>query len=368
MKEIASPGIRSVLIPVLEFTRSGGNRVLSRLASEWKKRGVQVEFLVEWTDSKPYFPTTAGLSFCGSGRKGLDIGLSLLRRLHILLRILNLARGIRSKKPASDLIFASYSFTAISCFLAGCRSNTIYYIQGYDPEIFATKRTLSAWIAASLARLSYTLCRKQIVNSEHYLSYPAVTARVAIPPGIDLDIFRPKDKPGEISSEIVRVGIVGRAERHKFRPALAAYRELLKTGVRTKLLVAYDLIPRQYLEETGEYEVITPGDDIELASFYRKCDVFLALSDFPQGAFYPPLEALASGTSLISNRFFLVSSQNSWIVDSQTHIDELFLSLCRDAPQRIEKATTGIRDVRKIAWPAVAKDFLAEAERLLGKG
>jgi glycosyltransferase involved in cell wall biosynthesis len=354
----------SIAIPVLGFTASGGNRVLSKLADQWTEMGVKVDFIVE-NKSKPYFPTNARILRCSTGTFWTDLLSGPLRHFGILKSIFNLASTLRKSSNKYDLVIASHSFTAIACYLSGCSSKTVYYVQGYDPEVLQTKGSFSSWIASNLARLSYVLCRIQIVNSSHYLKYKLINSCHVVPPGLDLDIFSSKSCPGEFSGTVIKVGIIGRKELHKVRPVIESYLRLRACAKNTKLIIAFGNIESSYLNGIGEYEVVKPRNDEELASFYRYCDIFLALSDFDQGAFYPALEALATGTALVSNGFYKATSKNCWIVNKTDNIDDLLGNMISNSLLRKKKAEQGLNDIKELNWSSIANLFLDYSKQIV---
>ena len=51
----------NILIPVLSLSKSGGFRVLTKLANTWIEDGHSVTFVVLKSKSKPYYPLNANL-------------------------------------------------------------------------------------------------------------------------------------------------------------------------------------------------------------------------------------------------------------------------------------------------------------------
>jgi glycosyltransferase involved in cell wall biosynthesis len=352
-----------VLIPVIGFVPAGGNRVLCCLATEFVRLGIEVDFLVLDAETRPPFSTAARViyantidSSCIADRVGGKWG--------IVRNIVRLARAIRQAPAHYDLVLASYSFVALACAIAGRGRRTLYYVQSYDPEILATKRKLSSRIGAALAYVSYWLCRSQVVNSPHYLGYSGISATDFVPPGVDTAVFYPRQSAPELLRGAIRIGIIGRSEPHKYRPVVDAFRAIRQRNPDCVLVVAYGNVPADVLASAGTHEIVVPRNDVELAAFYRSCDVFLALSEFAVGAFYPPLEALATGTLLISNRFLYVNEDNSWVVDGPRQVPAAFETLLACSPEEREaRRSRGIDDIaRQLPWPHVAKQLLALAE------
>jgi glycosyltransferase involved in cell wall biosynthesis len=360
-----SEWVRSIAIPVFRFTPSGGTRVLCRFATEWKRRGIDVDFIVLDPASQPTFETQAKVVPAHTLHADAVVAPPSLAAP--ALEIVALARALRAASSSYDVFLGNHGFTSLACALGGVRRRTLYYVQAYDPEILAKKRRLKSYVAAGLAALSYLACRQQVANSPHYIGYPLLTADSAVPPGVDTAVFRPKEVPGHLPAEGIRIGIIGRAEPHKYRPVLNAFRAIHQRHPDVKLCIAYGNIPEHALADCGEPELVRPQSDAELAAFYRHCDVFLALTEFPQGAFYPPLEALASGTVLISNRFLHVRDNNSWPVRDAAEVADAFDALLAAGPEVLQrKATRGIDDVRSsLSWPVLAGDLLKKMNTMV---
>src|SRR5262245_39402737 len=163
--DMATP--RSIVIPVARFTRAGGVRVLCRLATEWRHRGIDVSFLVLDGVSRPTFETAGRLIYCHE----LDarLGTAAPGLLAPLREIRSPALGLRRVRDQFDVVLASHAFTALSCCLAGASSKTVYYVQGYDPEVLAAKSTAKGRVAALVALASYWACRNQVVIYQPYI-------------------------------------------------------------------------------------------------------------------------------------------------------------------------------------------------------
>jgi glycosyltransferase involved in cell wall biosynthesis len=351
--------MRRILIPVLGFLPSGGNRVLCRLADEWIRKGHAVDFLCESPVDEPAFSTTARVLRAEGGLPPRDKHGSYFKRgLAVLRRIWVLSRAISAHRDDYDVILANHGFTAVACVMGGGRSKAFYYIQAYEPELFV-RRGPSYAVGGFIVRLTYWLLRKQIVNSAHYLGHSGIRrdARV-IPPGLDTVMFSPKADPGGVIDESTpRIGIIGRVEPYKYKLLLESFVAIRRAGRPAKLVIAYDLIPPDALSGIDDCEMVAPRNDAELANFYRSCDVFLALSQFAEGAFYPPLEALACGTCLISQRFAYITDRNAWIVSTPQDVLGAYDALMASPRARRDKADRGIADVKQLGWTGVATRF-----------
>jgi hypothetical protein len=129
-----------IFIPIFDFGKSGGFRVLSNLANEWIKLGHQVNFiciLSENSNSIPYYPTDAKIIYFElipkSNNKYIKFKIKKLIRFR---QIISLIYAINKFTNTEDIILANYSLTAYSVFFSKKNNHKFYYIQAYEPEFF----------------------------------------------------------------------------------------------------------------------------------------------------------------------------------------------------------------------------------------
>jgi glycosyltransferase involved in cell wall biosynthesis len=351
-----------VVIPMLGFGRSGGNRVLSRLATEWSLQGLDVTLLTHVSSEQPYFPTQARIVYVGNdGRPVAYPGGPNTKPVHPLIQMKAL-RAALSRADLSDAVaLANHNLTVWPVATARGIGRRIYYIQAYEPEYYqgggGLFRRLVLW---HMARWSYMLHMQQVVNSPLYLSNPALTARQWVPPGIDLDVFHPCEEPRTGPKHVV--GCIGRRETEKgTADVLQAFLQLRHHGVDTTLKVAYGSVPDSLLGR-DDIEVVIPQNDVELANFYRSLDVLVAPGHLQLGAVhYPVLEGMASGVPVVHTGYLPGTKENSWIVPIK---DPAAIASCVEG---ILATSRGSEDVRlaaatlaaaEFSWPRVASRWL----------
>ena len=161
-----------ILIPLLEFGKAGGYRVLSKLANEWIRLGHQVDFIVPVASIIPYFPTEAYIYWIDSSGTQLTVNdLIPVRKYRFWNRWQALIKGMKSLKTEYDVILANHSLTAYPVSLTSIKGKKFYYIQAYEPEYGIMDGRLGHKLLAFLAWNSYNLKLNKIVNADIYKRY-----------------------------------------------------------------------------------------------------------------------------------------------------------------------------------------------------
>ncbi|MDB4915946.1 MAG: hypothetical protein JWM95_3590 [Gemmatimonadetes bacterium] len=352
-----------ILIPILGFGRTGGYRVLSRLASEWKAVGHEVAFVAPCRGDAPYHPTTASTIWLDdrghsterselSPRGGIT---GVARDLYALWA------GLNRYGTDADLVVANHSLTAWPVAFARLRGAKAYYVQAYEPEYFTAKgigpRALMLW---ALAVGSYWLSLRRVANSPLYHRYKFLRAAASVPPGIDFGVFSPAGdaRPREGS---LTLGCIGRAEPDKgTRYALNAYRELLARGRDVQMRVAYGGVGDDERRLDG-LTVTVPENDRALGDYYRSLDVLIAPGLVQHGApHYPVMEAMACGVPVVTTGYLPATPSNARIVPVRDAlaIADAVDAIADDRNDARHRARLGIEATRQFHWPVVADALL----------
>lgn len=349
-----------ILIPVLGFARAGGYRVLSELANAWIRAGHEVAFVAPVTSAPPYFPTKAHVYWIGDrgevmpGPLGAgETGAGNIRALFA---------GLRRLHREYDVVLANHSLTTWPVVLAGVpRRKRFYYIQAYEPEYYTLGGQRLLW---ALSRLSYALPITQLANASIY-RHALVRPVAVVPFGIDLDLFHRKQASVRLAGDPIIVGCIGRHEPQKGTPyVLEAFERLYASDPRHRLRVAYGNLPAGWSHPAAE--IVVPANDAELAAFYRSIDVLVAAGTVQHGApHYPALEALASGTTLVTTGFQPATEDNAWLVPNRNAvaIAEALRDIVADPGAMERRRCAGYEAVRPFAWDAVAGLALSVFER-----
>lgn len=349
-----------ILIPVLGFGRTGGNRVLAELANAWREAGHDVSFACPATSDAPYFPTTVAIHWLGPAGESVpgplghgQTGASNVRSVF---------GGVRRLHREFDIVVANHSLTPWPILLAGVpRAKRFYYIQAYEPEYYALERRPLMWLAA---RLSYALPFTQIANATIY-RHRFVRPAAIVPFGIDLDLFRPRTARRRQPGDGLVIGCIGRSEPQKGTPyVLEAFERLHARAPQHRLRIAYGNLPAGWGHEAAE--VVLPANDAELAAFYRSLDVLVAAGTVQHGApHYPALEALASGVALVTTGFQPATAENAWLVPNRDPgaIAAAIEQIASAPAEAARRSSLGLEAVRPFAWSAVARSAIAAFNR-----
>lgn len=350
---MSAGGLLRILIPTLGFGRAGGNRVLSRLATEWCRGGHEVVFASPDTSKPPYFPTEAAIAWldprgrAAEGPRGEgETGAGNLR---------SLLGGMRRLQDGFDIVLANHSLTTWPVLLAGVpRCKRFYYIQAYEAEYYAAARQPLNRIASAL---SYRLPFTQIVNAT---GYPGLAGRPFVPFGIDLDLFYPVLPTDARGPRPLVVGTIGRTEPGKgTRFVLEAFRQLRRDWPDARLRVAYGNLP-EGTDLTG-LDIVFPHNDAQLADFYRGIDVLVAGTYGQDGApHYPVLEAMACGIPVVNTGYLPATSDSAWIArpcDPASLVEQVRHIMAYPAETERKRARA-LEAVRPFAWDAVARQMM----------
>lgn len=358
-----------IIIPVLGFAAAGGYRVLSELANQWVLKGHDVAFLTPDGEAPPTFPTTAAvLAVSDNGEIGEPGQQRPPRSLHGIRKLLALYRGLNIVGREYDIILANHSFTpwAIAAARTG-KAKPFYYIQAYEPEYFELEKQWLNWL---VARGSYFLPLVQLANTHVYGHHAGVRPVAIVPAGIDLAVYHPKAhrRVFEDGNDIV-LGCIGRREPSKgTQYVLEAFAQLAASDSRYRLRVAYGNLPEGWSHP--RCDIMVPANDHELAAFYRSVDIMVAPGTVQHGApHYPVIEAMASGTPVVTTGYLPADAANSWLVANRDSaaVAAGIAAIVADPDYgfRVDRA---LEAVQALSWPAVAATMLAAFDRALDTG
>lgn len=350
-----------ILIPVLGFGRAGGYRVLSELANAWFRGNHEVVFLSPDSSEDPYFPTHAKILWGNGSGLTTETRLDTAKpsgRYHLQA----LFQGLKRIGYQFDVIFANHSLTAWPVALASCgKAKKLYYVQAYEPEYYLNRKTLKNYLLAIVSALSYHLPLNRVVNSPIYFRHKNLRASKCVPPGIDLNIFKPDTIKRDIeSATTITIGCIGRSEPEKGTVyVLQAFEDLYKSDQRLLLRVAYGNLPDDW--QHARCEVVVPKSDYELADYYRSLDVLMAPGTVQHGApHYPVLEGLACGCAVVTTGYMGATTDTAWIVENrnvQSNVDAV-RQLLQDSKTRNSKRDHGLAASRAFSWDSVADQML----------
>ncbi|EPM2311060.1 glycosyltransferase family 4 protein [Escherichia albertii] len=284
-----------IAIPVVGFSRAGGERVLSRVASELIDKGHDVFFVVPDNLSTPYYPTNASIVRSFVERR-------YNKYINYIINYYALYKKCKELKP--DLVIANYNLTAYLVFLLPRSIIKVYYIQAYE-VLFGTSKLRKA-----IAYFTYFLPLNKIVNHDKILPSSINNYITVIPAGVDVNNFTPR----KLTNAKKNIGLIGRREKHKGTSELINI--IIEWGREKEFILNIGVYLDDYtatlLKEADiEFNYYLINDDKELADFYRRNDLIVAVGLVEDGAFhYPCAEAMACGCLVISNYAPLVNTKS----------------------------------------------------------
>src|SRR2546422_8218936 len=99
----------NIAIPMLDFARTGGSRVLSELANTWVKMGHSVTMVVHQSSPMPYFPTRAIVVWLDDAGRQVDASVAGSRPGSgwvALSRLRALYQGLNRYAREQDIVLA----------------------------------------------------------------------------------------------------------------------------------------------------------------------------------------------------------------------------------------------------------------------
>ena len=361
-----------ILIPVINFGKSGGDRVLSKIADELIRFNHKVDFISSDASNNPYFPTNASIKWIN--KKGetskyhikddnlKDTAFSIQQKLTSALK--------KIPEDSYDVILASHSLSTLPINKAGLTHKALYYIQNYDPDSYNTVGGFKNKILAYLSEKSYKMNLFTIVNAEIYLNYKKIKARGVLYPGIDFSLFYPKEEKFEqiekkSTTNKIIIGTIGRAEIFKgTRYIIEAFKIIKSKYPSAELHVAFGN-PIDFKNQEGVYCYCPDGDE-NLGDFYRSLDYYICAGYTQSGGFhYPVAEAMSCGIPVITTSYYPANEDNAWMIKPQNTMEivKQFEISINNLSLKEKKVQQAFCDVKQFDWKKVGErlnNFLNE--------
>lgn len=349
-----------ILIPVLNFGKSGGYRVLAKFADELIQLGHNVDFISPETSARPYYPTKAKILWVDKDGQNIESSENkpILNESGFSI-FLTLTKGLRKlPKDSYDIIIANHSLTTFAIKIAGFQHKSVYYVQAYEPELHILLGGLKNKILSHLYSFSYKMNLFTIVNASIYLDYKKLKASRILYPGIDFNLFYPnKENPlNKIKREKIILGTIGRMENFKgTRFVVSAFQELKKIYPEIQLHIAF-ADAKKFSSYEGIY-FYQPDGDKELGNFYRSLDYYICAGYTQLGAFhYPVAEAMSCGIPVITTQYYPANEMNAWLIRPKNVQDIISqLRLTKDISLKEKKVEQALTDVKQFEWKTVGK-------------
>jgi glycosyltransferase involved in cell wall biosynthesis len=372
-----------ILIPIITFGRSGGQRVLSQFANKWIDMGHTVIFLCGSTSDKPYFKTNASIIYydirgnllnlkntvninsVNNTKSKLNfIVTKFISKFRVVLNQFAIKKAIESIGNECDVILANHSLTAFPVSLAKTVAIKIYYIQAYEPEGYEINGGLFNKILNLYTKRTYKLKNLiMVVNSPIYYSYKEIKAKKFVLCGIDLITYYPKDIDQlNMNKQIIKIGTIGRVEKFKGTwYVLEAFKMLQKHHQNLRNFELHIAFGDKACEDvSSNINVVYPHGDNNLANFYREMDIIVAAGTAQFGAVhYPVIESMACRTPVITTFYLPSNESNAWLCEPESieSILEQIVNILNDN-NLIEKTNNALRDIKQFEWDIVANKMI----------
>jgi glycosyltransferase involved in cell wall biosynthesis len=294
-----------IAFPMFGIGRTGGEKVISKLANAACRRGHDVTFLVSETNGAFGWDTSANIQKVPS--------LPIVRRLprvKTLARSFPLSMGLRG----FDAIVANFAPTCLPAKMAGGEKVKRYYLVQHDETIFFSPLSFEYWVT----RLSYAAFEENRVFVVSRWLQDMVRRRggpqpILLSPGIDHASFYPRDRTAHSGKHVM---VLARDEKWKGLRVFVDAMESVRKEVDDVKIIAVGRT-RDPLKTSCPIEYVHPSDN-ELARLYSSCDAYV-LPSIIEGLGAPPLEAMACGgaviaTDCLGTRDFAVNEVNSLVV------------------------------------------------------
>lgn len=285
---------------LLQLKTGGGVRVIVELANKAVEHGYDVSII---------YPNIKedNISFKIDKKVKLEkIGKSSFK----VLNFINFFSYIRRKKD--EIIITTDPIVSLFTRIFPKKCKKIRFCQGNDYELFDDLRVLknkvNLYFYKILTKFSYKdKGTEYVFNSKIvYEKFLENSQRNDIPlriihPSVNNQIFfnqeiRKKDE--------INIGIVARKNPSKgfyeFLKAIDLLENNIKKKINSLYIISHDDLSEFKLEKRENIKIITPKNDIEIASAYNNCHIFVSASWF-EGFGLPPLEAMKCGCAVITS-------------------------------------------------------------------
>ncbi len=337
----------------------GGNRVFVELANQLCSK---YEVLIVSPNNSPETHTF----LCQDNVKIKVIGKLAKDNAVRIANILRIIHCINVKYRKDTIIFSDPLFSLFSLFLRG--KNLFRFIQADDYRIFDDGGILGKGIILEIYKVfciySYGGKKiKYIFNSSYvYKRFSEDSGRklpfLIVHPALNHDIFNPVNRKAENSGiAIFNICLVARKHPWKgLETFINTYREMddvYKNKIGEVYLISHDDLSAF---NTEGMKIIKPKSDKEIASIYRKSDIFISTSWW-EGFGLPPLEAMACGCTVITSdsggvKEYAKDEENCLMFEPKNEIQlkERLIELINNRDLQEKLSQNGIETAKNFSW------------------
>lgn len=358
--------MNKVVFIIPSFKTGGGNRVFIELANILcANYEVEIVYPNNSADINT-FALNSQIKLVSIGKKAKHNRAKIFNVLSTLFFLNRLDRN-------NTLIVTDPLFCLFTYFLKS--KSIIRFMQADDYCIFDDGAVLGNGIVLNvykkLCLWSYKFKNIRFVfNSKFvYKQFLLYSSRVDIPlkivhPALNHSLFFEKENLVHSSSS-VNICLVARKHPLKGLDTFIEVYSILPTDILEKVdnvfLISHDDLSSYNLQDM---QVMKPNSDQDVASIYRKSDIFISTSWW-EGFGLPPLEAMACGCSVITSRSggvneFAIENHNCLMFEPR-NVNELktcLIDLILNSDRRLELSENGIKTSRMFSWDKSAEQFL----------
>jgi len=366
----------------------GGNRAIIEVANRLHDRGYDVNIVSLsrnkfWPNVKvpvinvkvPVIPAPIRMAvklyrllkyFSLKGIESYGDIIALATRLGIRVDIISpLAEAIMGLDP--DVAIATWYLTAFSVWMSSVNI-PLFFMQDFKEYVEETEGINGLKRFEAALKLPFSFLTNSTFTKDLVLSYNKNAKVTIVGVGVDLSIFHPRrgDRLVVSQGKPIVMAIIRRLKYKGGDIALRALNLINKEQPIHAVLVGEGSALDKYLKEVKPeftYTKFTYVDDETLAKLYSSSDVFIFTS-YREGFGLPPLEAMASGTAVVTtdcggNRDYAIDGYNSFVVPpgDPVAVTKAVLHILRDSKLRERLIEGGLETAKKWTWDKVVDKF-----------
>jgi glycosyltransferase involved in cell wall biosynthesis len=366
----------------------GGNRAIIEVANRLHDRGYDVNIVSLsrnkfWPNVKvpvinvkvPVIPAPIRMAvklyrllkyFSLKGIESYGDIIALATRLGIRVDIISpLAEAIMGLDP--DVAIATWYLTAFSVWMSSV-DTPLFFMQDFKEYVEETEGINGLKRFEAALKLPFSFLTNSTFTKDLVLSYNKNAKVTIVGVGVDLSIFHPRrgDRLVVSQGKPIVMAIIRRLKYKGGDIALRALNLINKEQPIHAVLVGEGSALDKYLKEVKPeftYTKFTYVDDETLAKLYSSSDVFIFTS-YREGFGLPPLEAMASGTAVVTtdcggNRDYAIDGYNSFVVPpgDPVAVTKAVLHILRDSKLRERLIEGGLETAKKWTWDKVVDKF-----------